>query len=301
MMNMTAANALAAYEAVRHRLPDVKSDKPMPRRIDTLADIADEFDVFLLDAFGVLNIGERPIEGTPERVASLQAAGKRVLVVSNAASVPRSELAKKYVRLGYDFCEDDIVTSRMACIVGMTEMPTMKWGVMALRRETMEDFGDIDWVPLRDDPRTYLEVEGILLVGSGEWTTARQQLLQRALSEHPRPVLVANPDIVAPREIGFSVEPGFFAHQLADQTQVDPIFFGKPFRGIYQLALERLGDVDPARAIMVGDSLHTDVLGAHTAGIASVLISDFGLFAEHDETIAITESGIAPDYIASRP
>jgi glycerol 3-phosphatase-2 len=35
----------------------------------TLQAIADEIDVFMLEAFGVFNIGEAAIDGVPERVA----------------------------------------------------------------------------------------------------------------------------------------------------------------------------------------------------------------------------------------
>ncbi|MEM8694332.1 MAG: HAD-IA family hydrolase [Pseudomonadota bacterium] len=112
---------------------------------------------------------------------------------------------------------------------------------------------------------------------------------------------VANPDIVAPREHGFSTEPGRFAHAVADATGIAPDFFGKPFPNIYDLVFERLGPVDRPRVVMVGDSLHTDVLGAHAAGIASVLISGYGFFANEDVHAAIQASGITPDFIAERP
>ena len=75
--------AFTAYENVRHRLPAVARDAGC-KQVAHLEEIADEIDVFLLDAFGVLNIGETAIEGVPERVARLQKAGKRVMVVSNA-------------------------------------------------------------------------------------------------------------------------------------------------------------------------------------------------------------------------
>jgi len=48
--------AFAAYEAVRHRLPPARMGGACTRLPDLDA-IADDFDVFLLDAFGVLNIG----------------------------------------------------------------------------------------------------------------------------------------------------------------------------------------------------------------------------------------------------
>ncbi|MEM7731734.1 MAG: hypothetical protein AAF280_02995 [Pseudomonadota bacterium] len=148
MMMLSQAEAFAAYEAVRARLPGPVPGKPPPQPIGTLADISDAFDVFLLDAFGVLNIGEDPIEDVPGRVARLQAAGKRVLVVSNAASVPREALVEKYARLGYSFAPEDIITSRSATIAGMEDAANRLWGVMGLTGETMRDFGPLTWCAL---------------------------------------------------------------------------------------------------------------------------------------------------------
>lgn len=301
MKTLSVSEAFDAYEAVRPRLPTAAEGKPAPRQIDTLEDIFDDFDVFLLDAFGVLNIGESTIAGTPERVRDLQAAGKRVLVVSNAASVPREVLLKKYEALGYAFTVQDLVTSRMATIAGLTGISDKVWGIMGLSGSTLDDFGAMRSLLLADDPEPYDLAEGFLLVGSGEWTEARQSLLEEALSTRPRPLLIANPDIIAPREHGFTTEPGYFAHQLAERTGVTPTFFGKPFANIYALAFANIALADRSRVVMVGDSLHTDILGAHTAGIASVLISGFGFFAGYDAPSAITRSGIVPDYIARRP
>jgi ribonucleotide monophosphatase NagD (HAD superfamily) len=133
------------------------------------------------------------------------------------------------------------------------------------------------------------------------WTPARQALLEASLQARPRPVLVGNPDIVAPRETGFSTEPGAYAHQLADRTGVAPEFFGKPFRSIFDLAFAQVPDANPARTVMVGDSLHTDILGGQTAGVKTALIADYGFFAGADEAQAIASAGILPDYILTRP
>jgi predicted HAD superfamily phosphohydrolase YqeG len=48
---------------------------------------------------------------------------------------------------------------------------------------------------------------------------------------------------------------------------------------------------------MVGDTLHTDVLGGAAAGCRSVLVTDHGLFAGHDAARFISASGIRPDFI----
>ena len=48
---------------------------------------------------------------------------------------------------------------------------------------------------------------------------------------------------------------------------------------------------------MVGDTLHTDILGGRAAGLATVLVAGHGLFRGHDPLPFIERSGIRPDWI----
>lgn len=297
---MNMHEAFAAYENVRHRLPDVRH-KGACTLLPNLDALAPDFDVFFLDAFGVLNIGERAIDAVPERIARLQKAGKRVLVVSNAAGFPHAKLMEKYTRLGYDFAPDDVITSRKALLHGLTTEPPRRWGLMATESLGCADLEGLDVTYLAEDAAVYDAAEGFLLVGSAVWTPERQALLEASLIRNPRPVYVGNPDIVAPREDGFSTEPGAYAHQLADRTGVSPKFFGKPFGNIYDLAFARLDAPDPARVLMVGDSLHTDILGGQIAGVKTALIAGYGFFGGHDVDLPIAQSGIAPDFILECP
>lgn len=297
---MKMEDAFAIYERVRHRLPSVVRNAPC-LNVPNLDALADDFDVFLLDAFGVLNIGETAIEGVPERVAGLQRAGKRVLVVSNAAGFPHADLMEKYTRLGYDFAPHDVITSRKATLHALRAQPPRKWGLMATQSLGRGDLEGLDITYLAEDAAAYEAAEAFLLLGSAVWTEARQELLEATLHLRPRPVYVGNPDIVAPRETGFSTEPGRFAHRLADATGVVPQFFGKPFGSIFELAAERLGGINPERTVMVGDSLHTDILGGQAAGVKTALIAGYGFFAGHCVDAPIKTSGIQPDYILDRP
>ncbi|WP_245990066.1 HAD-IIA family hydrolase [Litoreibacter meonggei] len=299
---MDTATAFAAYEAVRHRLPVPTKPRKIPHHATTLEDIADHYDAFLLDAFGVLNIGETAIPGVAERIEMLKSRGKRVIVVSNAAGFPQAALMEKYRRLGYDFTQEDVITSRATLLSAIGSYKAMHWGLMATRSTGLRDLEGLSISYLEEDPAPYSLVDGVLMIGSAAWTEERQALLVQALKDRPRPVWVGNPDIVAPRETGFSVEPGHFAHRLADEAGIVPQFFGKPFSNIYELAFERLGyEIPRDRIVMVGDSLHTDILGAQAAGIKSALIADHGFFAGYDVQSAISASGISPDHVVTRP
>lgn len=298
--HLNTDEAFAAYERVRHRLPSVASGAAC-QNLANLDALVDDIDVFLLDAFGVLNIGDTAIAGVPERVAGLQKAGKRVLVVSNAAGFPHALLMQKYARLGYDFAPEDVITSRKATLQALHRAPAMKWGLMATESLGRGDIEAFDMDYLAEDAAVYDAAEGFVLLGSAVWSDTRQSLLEASLRDNPRPVFVGNPDIVAPREEGFSIEPGHYAHRLADATGIEPQFFGKPFGNIFDLAYSQLHTTDLQRTVMVGDSLHTDILGGQAAGVKTALISDYGFFAGKDVAAPILVSGIQPDYILQRP
>ncbi|MHA1128956.1 MAG: HAD-IIA family hydrolase [Alphaproteobacteria bacterium] len=289
--------AFAQYEKVRGSLPTA-AFPVRSTQIANIGEVADQIDVFLLDAFGVLNVGETVIAGAPERVAALQAAGKQVFVVTNGASLPPEVSLAKYRKFGFDFQQSDVIASRDALSVGLTGRKEKLWGVMALEQSKLQDF-PVPCVRLGSDPALYDQVEGFILLGSAAWSEFHQDMLISALKRNPRPVMVGNPDIVAPRETGLTLEPGWYAHDLAHRTGIAPEFYGKPFTNVYDLALAQ---VDPSiprdRIAMVGDTLHTDVLGGAAIGVKTILITDYGLFAGKEVAGYINDCGIVPDWIS---
>jgi glycerol 3-phosphatase-2 len=294
-----AAEIFRRYEDIRHRLP--KADFPTASRsIEHLQDLADEIDVFFLDAFGVLNVGDSPVPGAVERLEALTALGKQIFVITNSASYSAGHALDKYRSFGFDFAPQQVISSRNTARAAlMTYASHLIWGVVAMPAADLEEI-DAKTVLLLDDPETYDEVDGVLFLSSAEWTPARQILLTQSLKKNPRPVLVGNPDLVAPREYGLSLEPGFYAHELADSTGIKPQFFGKPFASIfsYGLAQSTLKDIPKHRIAMVGDTLHTDILGGAAAGIRTVLITDHGLLKDENIPELIASSGIVPDFIS---
>ena len=292
--------AFNEYESIRHRLPASRAGKTS-FRAENLDAIADHFDVFLLDAFGVLNIGETAIPGVVERVSGLRQRGKQVLVVTNAAGYPSSVLHARYRRLGYSFETGDVVSSRMALLAGLTALPHRKWGLVAAPKFGREELPD-GATFLEDDPDAYAEAEGFLMLGASAWSEPRQALLEQALKDNPRDLLVGNPDLVAPVEAGLSREPGHYAHRLADATGLAPAFYGKPFPAIFDMARQRIRPgVPDDRVVMVGDTLHTDILGGASSGFRTALIQGYGFFDGGDPSEAIERSGIVPDFILDRP
>lgn len=294
------ALAFTEYESIRHRLPAGGGPAHFARAPDLDA-IADQFDVFLLDAFGVLNIGETAIPGVVDRVNGLRQRGKQVIVVTNAAGYPSSVLHERYRRLGYSFGPHDVVSSRMALLKGFSDHAHRKWGMVAAPKFGRDELPD-GAIFLEDDPKAYAEAEGFLMLGASAWSETRQALLERALKDNPRQLLVGNPDLVAPVEAGLSREPGHYAHRLAAASGIEPVFYGKPFPAIFDLARQRIRPGTPDhRVVMVGDTLHTDILGGAAAGFRTALIQGYGFFDGADPEGPIRTSGIVPDFILDRP
>lgn len=293
---MTPDQAFDRYEEIRHRLPTapLAGDET---HIAGLHELADQVDVFVFDAFGVLNVGERPIPGAHARVRQLREMGKQVLVLTNAASFTRGQTQAKFARLGFEFAPSEIISSRDVCETHLFPVnPKGQWGVIAPPGFTPDDLM-VDAIALQDDLRDYDHVQAFLMLSAADWNTDRQALLHDSLRRYPRPLVVANPDLVAPREDGLSLEPGYFAHDLQDRLGVQVVFHGKPFASVYETVEKRVPNIELKRIAMVGDTLHTDVLGARARGWSAALVTDHGLFAGLDVQKFIDISGISPDWI----
>lgn len=294
---MTPDQAFTRYQEIRNRLPAAPQGGDRVQ-IAGLHELADQVDVFVFDAFGVLNVGERPIPGAHDRVKQLRHMGKQVLVLTNAASFTRAQTQTKFARLGFEFAPSEIISSRDVCETHLYRViPKGQWGVIAPPCFTPEDLR-VDALALQDNPRDYDQVDAFLMLSAAGWTADRQALLHDSLRRNPRPLVVANPDLVAPREDGLSLEPGYYAHDLQDRLGLQVVFHGKPFASVYETVERRVPNIDRSRIAMIGDTLHTDVLGARARGWSTALITDHGLFAGLDVHRFIDISGISPDWIA---
>ncbi|MFO7993667.1 MAG: HAD family hydrolase, partial [Marinobacter sp.] len=90
----TPAWAFQQYERIRQWLPDGLPAKQQPhsQTLDNLAPLADQFRVFVFDAFGVLNAGDRAFPAAIERFRALQEMGSQLQILSNAATASHPRL-----------------------------------------------------------------------------------------------------------------------------------------------------------------------------------------------------------------
>ena len=291
-----------------HRLyPGETIPQKTPKITDSLLSIQDEYDILLLDGFGVLNVGAMAVPHMPETIATLQALGKEAFVLTNGASHPSYIRAEGYPKLGYDLAASHIISSRDAVEATITEHEVTKnggtWGVISVLNAKIETI-PANCVYLTDD--NIDTVDGFLFLGAMTWDLDQQLKLHDAMAKKLRPLMIGNPDISAPMENSFSVEPGFYAIDLLKAfPDLSITYCGKPFKNAYEVSLQKMAKtlgktIDPSRVLMVGDTLHTDILGGNMAGMKTALKADWGFLRDHDPRPRIEESLITPDFIISQ-
>ena len=159
---------------------------------------------------------------------------------------------------------------------------------------------------LEQDLDMFDEMNSFILLGTLHWDTVWQEILFNSLNANPRPLFVANPDLVAPHEKNFSIEPAYYVLHLIKNGIHLPFWLGKPFPTIFELAINRINELSGrhiplSRIGMVGDTLHTDILGANSYGLKSILMTKYGLFKNTNLGNIIKKTKISPDYIVEAP
>lgn len=285
--------AWSRYEAIRDRLPGARPARA-PDVVPDLLSIADRFDGFLFDSFGVLNVGDTAIPGANACLDTLRTQGKAIRILTNAASYTGDAALEKYERLGLNVARSEIISSRDVTLAHLDDgTPGIDWAAICAGDDRFEDRGDHRIHDLLTDD-DWDAAEGFLFLSSERWDMDRQDRLIASLERRARPVVVGNPDLVAPREVGLTLEPGYYAHDLHDRTGIAPRLYGKPYPEAFEMAL---ADLPPGRYAMIGDTLHTDILGGQAAGLATILVTDHGLLAGQPHGGYVSESGIVPTYV----
>ena len=255
-----------------------------PARVH-LSDIIDHYDAFCFDGYGTLyNRGSFVYPGAKEWFAELRRRGKAIRLVTNAASNLDQALADEADARGFDFTVAETVSS------GSLLKPRDDLReVFYIGRSTGVNVLSECGIAAVENPTS-----PVVAVSS---STATDEMYAQAVSILKRPgalLLVLNPDAWAPRIDGTRAPvSGELCERLRRESGCAAEYFGKPFPGIWQKVRATLPA--GAKAIMIGDTLGTDVYGAYVAGFDSALV--VGRNEPAEDLIADEKSlGIRPTY-----
>jgi HAD superfamily hydrolase (TIGR01450 family) len=242
------------------------------------------YDVFLIDAYGVLVASGGPLPGAAGFLHRLAAANKESLIVSNDASRSPATSATRYRGFGLPVEADRILTSGLLlrdhfASAGLQGARCIVLGTDDSEAYVREAGGEVTRVD--DDSAQVLVVaddDGYpFLETVNEVITV---LLRRLARGERTSLILPNPDLVFPRgPDAFGITAGAIAATIEAVLRVrDPgghhqfVPLGKPHRPMFEAAAGRFPGVDRRRMVMLGDQLGTDILGAHRFGLDSVLV-----------------------------
>lgn len=244
------------------------------RMIHGLAEVAEGFDAFILDLWGVVHDGVEPYAGARDTLAAIRAAGKKTLLLSNA---PRraDALVEQLGRMdiGRDMY-DLVLSSGEAVHTELARRTDPFFAALGHRIYHMGPERDANvYAGLDLAPVDIASADFILNTGPWDFDETVEDYVPRMEQALARnlPMVCANPDLVVMRQGRPVVCAGALAKRYAEMGgRVSTR--GKPDPAIYDLALEMLG-VERNRVLAVGDALHTDIKGANGAGIRAVFVT----------------------------
>ena len=242
--------------------------------LESVAPLADSHDGFVLDIWGVLHDGAAPYPGVPEALRELRARGKRIVLLSNA---PRRSwfVARSLTAMGIEAeLYDGIVTSGEVAWTLLRDRTHPWFSRLGRRAFHIGPERDLSVIEALDITLAARPAEADFLLNTGPEPERGPQSVEpyRAdLAECARaglPMLCTNPD----RAVMVSGQKLICAGALADVYLAlggDVLEIGKPDAMVYQTVLATLA-LPPARIVAIGDTPHTDLLGAANAGIDAV-------------------------------
>ncbi|WP_137179459.1 TIGR01459 family HAD-type hydrolase [Roseomonas sp. AR75] len=241
--------------------------------LDGIAPLAERYDGFILDIWGVVHDGRRPYPGVAEAFAELKRRGKRIALLSNA---PRRSHVVDALLTGMGLDRelwDATITSGELAWRALNDRAALGYGDRALHIGPERDLSTVEGldIALTGDPA---EADWVLNTGPdperGNGAVEPYRPMLEACAARRLPMLCVNPD----RFVMVGEHRVICAGALADLYVAlggpKAKEIGKPDPAVYAPVLEALGTADRSRVVAIGDSPHTDLAGAQAAGLDAV-------------------------------
>jgi len=235
---------------------------------------------FLFDLDGVFYNDTRPIPGGADVITRLRAQGVAFRFVTNTTSKGRASLAQKLQSFGISAEPHEIFCPAVAAVAFLREKKAS--GVFFTTADTRAEFDGV-----RED---VTQPDYVVLGDLGDdWTYARLNQGLRYLLGGAR-LIALGMSRYWRADDGPRLDVGPIASAFSYATGQPPIVLGKPTADFFRLVARDL-HVDPARCTMVGDDIVTDIGGAQSAGMRTILVRT-GKFMPKD-----LDGAIKPDRI----
>lgn len=229
----------------------------------------ENFDLFLLDMDGVIYKGSQPIPGSVDTIKRLYSRNKKIIFLTNNPSGSEAAYKKKLQRMGIKADSDQIITSvKSLChyLTGRIRNIRSRSAYVIGSRHLRNSVGktEIKLASPEADGADYVIMGGHTDFNYNEIDHASRFIRSGAK------LIATNRDPYYPSEHGLSPGTGALLSSIEISGGKKALITGKPEKYIFQLALKLTG-TKKNRAVIIGDSLKTDILGGVNYGIHTVL------------------------------
>jgi glycerol 3-phosphatase-2 len=228
----------------------------------------DDFDGFLVDLDGVVWVGRDPVPGSPEALATMLAAGKELVFVTNNPSKRPEEYAERLRGLGVEVGPERIVTAGITVARLAAEAAGPDGGALVLGFEPLRELVAGEGLRLVDFEAP-TEAAAVVVSGWRDFAYAHLLASKRALDAGAALVATSH-DATMPMPGGEWPGTGAILAAVEVASGKKAEIGGKPERHLFELALSRIPDAK--RVAMIGDRLSSDIAGGHNAGLDTILV-----------------------------
>lgn len=270
--------------------------------------IAEKYKIFFFDAFGVIKSYNGLIPGMDKTFAWLEETGKEYFIVTNDASRSPQQLAESYHKIGLDIIQPERVISSGMLAKEYLDLKVNEGIVAYLGTESSAHYIDssgLHTLPVSAITQYNIDQVNALVLLDDEGFNWFDDLNRTVniLRKRTIPAIVANTDHIYPvsGSNDVSIAIGGVATMIESVVGKKFIRFGKPdsqmFMFAYDLLRERNNEpINKKDILMVGDTLHTDILGGNKFGLDTVLVLSGNTLPSDAET-RIRATGIMPTYV----
>jgi HAD superfamily hydrolase (TIGR01450 family) len=230
--------------------------------------IFDEYDGFLVDLDGVVWLGRDPIPGSPEALATMIAAGKEVVFVTNNPTKQPAAYAERLQELGIEVGAERIVTAGIVVARLAAQAAGPGGGALVLGREPLRELVAGEGLRLVDFEHP-TEAAVVIVSGWRDFNYDHLLASKRALDAGAA-LLATSHDPTMPMTGGEWPGTGAILAAVEVASGKKAEIAGKPEHHLFELALSRIPGAK--RVAMIGDRLTSDIAGGHAAGLDTILV-----------------------------
>ncbi|MDB4927041.1 HAD-IIA family hydrolase [Mucilaginibacter sp.] len=275
------------------------------QRIDNFKTIIDKYNVIFFDAYGVIKNHQGLVPGIEKTFEYLKEQQKEYYIVTNDASRSPAQLAASYHKMGLHAITPGRIISSGMLTKEYLDLKVEDGIVAYLGTEDSAHYiesSGLHTIPVNQISSSNIDRVNALIFLDDEGFDWRSDLniAVNLLRKRTIPVIVANTDLAYPVTLNdVAIAIGGLASLIENIVGKKFIRFGKPDSQMFMFAYDLIRDYRPIskkEIVMVGDTLHTDIIGGNKFGLDTVLVLSGNTLAQDVDT-RITATGIVPTYI----